>query len=94
MSESLKKYLTEQFPQASKEAIDGAVSHLEDLAAERIDEEVARALEQAPFEADHIQVRGQPHRETVETIEKYGIRLELDAGGYATYIHCDRGFLG
>lgn len=35
---------------------------------------------------------GGPLRTTIETVEAYGLTLDLDAAGLATRIHCDRGF--
>ncbi len=96
MSTPLAQLIREAFPQAPEETVAQTVTRLEvefeTLAAQRV-EHATEQLIQAPYETDWIEVAGQPRRETIETIEEHGLRIELDAGGLATFIHCDRGFI-
>lgn len=96
MSTPLAQLIREAFPQAPEETVAQTVTRLESEFETLADQRVEHAQEQwsqEPVKTDWIEVAGQPRRETIEIVEEHGLRIELDAGGYATFIHCDRGFI-
>lgn len=92
--DTLVAYLTKTLPESAHEKIPEVIGHIEARISDEVENEIASSPPPPAIVIDFdLEVAGTPSRATVEVVNAYGLRIELDAAGLATLVHSDRGFI-